>query len=108
MQRMKITMALLNLGGGEIILLLALACIAIMVRLLIDCIINEPTIPLKIIWSLVLFGGIFLLGGVFTSYGYYHFRRLPRTRAAKERQLLIGICFGVRPPVLDAARVSAG
>ena len=83
-QRMNVTLALFNLGGGEIILLLVLACIAIMVRLLIDCIMNEPTIPLKIIWSFTLIGGIFLLGGVFTSYSYHRFRRLPRIRAAKE------------------------
>jgi hypothetical protein len=78
---MRAELALLNIGGGEIILIVAaLAIVAFQIWMVIDCAVHESSTSTKVVWILVIL--------VFSCLGapaYYFGRKLPRTLAATRK-----------------------
>ena len=74
-------LAVMNIGAGEIILIVAaLAIVAFQIWMVIDCAINETSTGAKVAWILVI-----LLLSCLGAPAYYFARKLPRGLAAAKK-----------------------
>jgi hypothetical protein len=74
-------LAMLNIGAGEIILIVAaLAIIAFQIWMVIDCAVHETSTGTKVAWILVI-----VLFSCLGAPAYYFARKLPRVFAAAKR-----------------------